>query len=161
VPRQQILSYFFNSLFIKLKDELVIEIPILNEHPISMTMAIIRKKNIKELTKKKYPDIKQLCKEYKPILNPSLNVPDTHSILVEKVEHYKYFLYNEEEIQLWKEHGKSVKMVYMSDVNSYSRYPMSVRMVINLGKDLMPLVGWLITYVDRMSKTRMTSGERR
>lgn len=50
-----------------------------------MTMAIIRRKNIKELSKKKYPDIKQLCKEYKPILNPSLNVPDTHTILVEKV----------------------------------------------------------------------------
>lgn len=52
-------------------------------------------------------------------------------------------------------------MVYMSDVNSYSRYPMTVRMVVNLGKDLIPLVSWLIAYVDRMSKTRMTSGERR
>jgi hypothetical protein len=49
-------------------------------------------------------------------------------------------------------------MVYMSDVNSSSRYPMTVRMVINLGKDLIPLVGWLINYVDRMAKTRMTSG---
>lgn len=124
-------------------------------------MAIIRKKNIKELTKKKYPDIKQLCKEYRPIINPTLNVPDTHSILVEKVEHFRYFLHNEEEIQLWKEHGRSVKMVYMSDVNPYSRYPMTVRMVINLGKDVVPLVGWLIAYVDRLSKIRMTSGERR
>lgn len=57
-------------------------------------MAIIPKKDIKKLTKKKYPDIKQLCKEYKPILNPALNVPASHSILVEKVEHYKYFLQN-------------------------------------------------------------------
>lgn len=38
---------------------------------------------------------------------------------------------------------------------------MTVRMVVNLGKDLLPLVGWLIAYVDRMSKIRMTSGERR
>lgn len=62
--------------------------------PISLTMAIIRKKNIKELTKKKYPDIKQLCKEYRPLINPTMNVPDTHSILVEKVEHFRYFLHN-------------------------------------------------------------------
>lgn len=155
------LSFLFNALFIKLKDELVVEVPILNEHPISLTMAIIRRRNIKELTKKKYPDVKQLCKEYKPILNPALNVPDSHSILVEKVEHYRYLLHNEEELQLWKEHARSVKMVYMSDVNAYSRYPMTVRMVINLGRDVLPLLAWLVAYVDRMAKTRMTSGERR
>lgn len=145
-------------MFIGLKDELVIEIPILNETPISLTMAIIRKKNIKLLTKKKYPDIKQLCKEYKPILNTAYNVPETHSILVEKVEHAKYLLYSEREVLLWKEHGRSVKMLYMSDVNRFSRYPMTVRMVINLGRDVLPLVEWLITYVDRMSKIRMSSG---
>ncbi len=148
-------------MFIHLKDELVVEIPILNEHPISLTMAIIHKKNIRELTKKKYPDIKQLCKEYKPILNPNVNVPDTHSILIEKVEHYKYFLYNEEDLQAWKEYGRSVKMVYMSDVNQFSRYPMTVRMVLVLGKDVLPMLGWLVSYVDRMSKIRMSSGERR
>jgi hypothetical protein len=82
IPRQQIISFLFNGLFIGLKDELVIEIPILNEHPISLTMAIIHKKHIKSLTKKKYPDIKQLCKAYKPGLNSGQNVPDTHSILV-------------------------------------------------------------------------------
>lgn len=38
---------------------------------------------------------------------------------------------------------------------------MTVRMVVNLGKDLVPLVGWLTVFVDRMSKIRMTSGERR
>jgi len=54
-----------------------------------------------------------------------------------------------------------VKMVYMSDVNRYSRYPMTVRMVINLGKDVLPLVQWLLAYVDRMSRIRMSSGERR
>lgn len=52
-------------------------------------------------------------------------------------------------------------MVYMSDVNRYSRYPMTVRMVLYLGESLLPLMQWLINYVDRMSKTRMTSGERR
>lgn len=61
-------------------------------------------------------------------------------------------------MQLWKEHGRSVKMLYMSDVNRYSRYPMTVRMVVNLGKDVLPLVEWLMNYVDRMSKIRMTSG---
>jgi hypothetical protein len=29
-------------------------------------------------------------------------------------------------------HGKSVKLVYISDVNKFSRYPMAARMVINL-----------------------------
>jgi len=80
---------------------------------------------------------------------------------VEKVEHVKYFLYGQHEVQLWKEHGRSVKMVYMSDVNRYSRYPMTVRMVVNLGKDVLPLVEWLMNYVDRMSKIRMSSGERK
>lgn len=126
-----------------------------------MTMAITSKKNIKKLTKKKFPDIKQLCKEYKPILNPSQNVPDTHCILVEKVEHYRYLLHNEEDVQLWKEFGKHVKMVYMSDVNQFSRYPMTVRMVTYLTKDILPLLQWLMSYVDRMSKLRMSSGERR
>ena len=77
------------------------------------------------------------------------------------MEHYKYFLHNEDDIQLWKEYGKNVKMVYMSDVNRYSRYPMTVRMVLNLSKDMLPLVQWLLNYVDRMSKIRMSSGERR
>jgi hypothetical protein len=156
-----VLSYLFNSAFIHIKDELVIEVPILNEHPVSLTMAVIRKKNLKDLTKKKYPDVKQLCKEYKPILNPAANVPDSHALLVEKVEHYKYLLHSEEDLQLWKEHGRSVKLVYLSDVNQFSRYQMTVRMVINLGKDVLPLVQWLLGYVDRMSKARMTSGERR
>jgi hypothetical protein len=82
VPRQQIISFLFNNILIGLKDELVIEIPILNEAPISLTMAIIRKKNIKLLTKKKYPDIKQLCKEYHPLSDSAYTLPDTHSILV-------------------------------------------------------------------------------
>ena len=38
---------------------------------------------------------------------------------------------------------------------------MTVRMVINLGKDVLPLVQWLLAYVDRMSRIRMSSGERR
>ena len=53
VPRQQIISFMFNGLLIGVKDELVVEIPILNENPISLTMAIINKKEIKKLTKKK------------------------------------------------------------------------------------------------------------
>ena len=74
------------------------------------------------------------------------------------MERFRYLLHNEEEIQLLKEHGRIVKMIYMSDVNTYSQYPMTVRIVVNLGKDLLPLVGWLMAYVDRMSKIIMTSG---
>lgn len=46
----------------------------------------------------------------------------------------------------------------MSDVNQYSRYPMTVRMIVYLNKDILPLIQWLLTYVDRMSKIRMSSG---
>lgn len=52
-------------------------------------------------------------------------------------------------------------MVYMSDVNRYSRYPMTVRMVLQLGEGVGPLVQWMLNYVDRMAKIRMSSGERR
>jgi hypothetical protein len=60
-----------------------------------LTLAIIRKKNIRTLTKKSYPDIKNLCKEYKPTSKDLVNVPDSHSILVEKLDHVKYLLYSE------------------------------------------------------------------
>ena len=81
--------------------------------------------------------MKQLCKEYKPITKSDdgtqkLNVPSSHCLLVEKVEHVKYFLYSEKEANEWKKHGKSVKLVYISDVNKFSRYPMAVRMVMNM-----------------------------
>lgn len=52
-------------------------------------------------------------------------------------------------------------MVYMSDVNRFSRYPMAVRLAMNLGPDVAPVMEWLMRYVDRMSKARMSSGERR
>lgn len=59
-------------------------------------------------------------------------------------------------------HGKSVKLVYISDVNKYSRYPMAVRMVINLNEDdLQPMLQWLISFVDRMAKVKMSVGERK
>ena len=76
------MSFFFNFLFFNLKDELVIEIPIRSREILLLTMAIVRKKNIREITKKKFPDIKQLCKEYKPTDKSANNVPDTHAILV-------------------------------------------------------------------------------
>lgn len=69
VPRQQILSFFLNPIIFKLKDELVLEVPINIEIPISMTGAIVRRKQIRStITKKKFPDVKQLCKEYKPVI---------------------------------------------------------------------------------------------
>lgn len=140
MPRQQILSFLLNSVLFKLKDEVVIEIPILNKMPLPLSLAIIRKKNVKLLTKKSYPDIKNLCKEYRPIADSLYNVPNTHSILVEKLEHVRYLLESEKEANTWKNHGKSVKMLYLSDVNKFSRYAMAVRMVINLGPDVLPLV---------------------
>ena len=58
-------------------------------------MVIIHKKNIKLLTKKNYPNIKNLCKEYKTIIETVFNVPDTYTILVEKLEHFRYLLSSE------------------------------------------------------------------
>ena len=52
----------FNWLIFKQKDEFVVEIPIVNESPLPLTLAIIRKKVILTITKKAYPDIKHLCK---------------------------------------------------------------------------------------------------
>lgn len=52
-------------------------------------------------------------------------------------------------------------MLYLSDVNKYSRYAMAVRMVVNVGGDLGVLVEWLMGFVDRMAKIRMSVGERR
>lgn len=62
VPRQQIVSFLLNPILIGLKDELVIEVPINSEHPVALTMAIVRKNNMRSITKKKFPDIKHLCK---------------------------------------------------------------------------------------------------
>lgn len=53
-------------------------------------------------------------------------------------------------------------MVYISDVNKFSRYPMAVRMVINLHKeDLSPMLDWLINFIDRMAKVRMNKGQQK
>ena len=39
---------------------------------------------------------------------------------------------------------------------------MAVRMVINLNRDdTVPMLEWLINFVDRMSKAKMTIGERK
>ena len=92
VPRQQIVSFVLNPILIGLKDELVIEIPINSDHPIALTMAIVRKSNMREINKKKFPDIKHLCKEYRPLSANEVSVPPTHAILLERVEHAKYLL---------------------------------------------------------------------
>ncbi len=76
------MSLVLNPIFLNIKDELVIEVPI--KTSLTLTLAIVRKKNIREITKKRYPDIKTLCKEYKPAVKSAYNVPETHSILVEK-----------------------------------------------------------------------------
>lgn len=62
IPRHKILSLMLNPIFFKMKDELVVEIPISLENPVSLTAAIVRRKQIKTITKKSFPDIKQLCK---------------------------------------------------------------------------------------------------
>ena len=66
IPRQQIVSFLFNGLIFRLKDEIVVEIPVSTEHTLSVTAAIVQRKHIKTITKKSFPDVKQLCKEYKP-----------------------------------------------------------------------------------------------
>lgn len=59
-------------------------------------------------------------------------------------------------------HGKSVKLVYISDVNKFSRYPLAVRMVINLNQqDVPPMLEWLMSFVDRMAKVKMGQGEKK
>ena len=52
-------------------------------------------------------------------------------------------------------------MVYLSDMSRYGRYPLTVRMTVVLGKDILPLVEWLIGFIDRMSRLRMSAGERK
>ena len=135
--------------------------PINNEHPLSLTLAIVRKNNMKNIKKKKYPDIKHLCKEYKPISQSALALPPTHAMLVEKLEHASYLLHGESEVQLWNQYSKNVKMVYLSDMSRHGRYAMTVRMNIQLGKDLAPMLQWFIVFVDRMAKLRMSAGERK
>ena len=34
-------------------------------------------------------------------------------------------------------------------------------MVVNVGEDIVPMMEWLIGFVDRMSRVKMTSGERK
>jgi hypothetical protein len=167
VQRHQIISFLLNPLFFRLRDELVVEIPVNSENPVSLTAAIVRRQQIRSITKKDFPDVKQLCKEYKPILGDEqaaakLNVPASHCILVERAEHVRHFLYSEKEAAVWRRHGRSVRLVYLSDVNKYSRYPMAVRMVLNLNADdVVPMLEWLIGFVDRVAKLRMTVGERK
>ncbi len=57
-----------------------------------------------------------------------------------------------------------MKLLYLSDINKFSRYPMALRMVINLSEDdldkgkcdgLISLLEWMVAFVDRMSKVRM------
>ena len=38
---------------------------------------------------------------------------------------------------------------------------MTVRMTVVLGKDILPLVQWLIEIIDRVSRARMSAGERK
>ena len=38
---------------------------------------------------------------------------------------------------------------------------MAIRFVINLGSDVKPMMDWLIGFVDRMAKYKMTTGERK
>lgn len=61
-------------------------------------------------------------------------------------------------MKIWKEYGKSVKLVYISDVNKFSRYPMAVRMVMLLNeKDIPAMVDWLMSFVDRMAKIKQNA----
>lgn len=89
-------------------------------------------------------------------------LPDTHSLLVEKIEHVRYFLASEKEVQTWKQYGKHVRLVYISDVNKFSRYPMAVRMVLTLHPTgIIPMLEWLVGFIDRVASIKMGAGERK
>jgi hypothetical protein len=49
-------------------------------------------------------------------------------------------------------------MVYLSDHNKFSRYPMALRMVMNISQDMNPLLVWMLNFVDKMSKLKMGVG---
>lgn len=60
--------------------------------------------------------------------------------------------------------------MYLSDINKFSRYPMALRMVINLsdedlaknqGQGILNLLEWTMTFVDRISKTRQSVVDKR
>jgi hypothetical protein len=60
--------------------------------------------------------------------------------------------------------------MYLSDINKFSRYPMALRMVINLsdedlaknqGQGILSLLEWTMTFVDRISKTRQSVVDKR
>lgn len=60
-------------------------------------------------------------------------------------------------METWNKFGKSVKLVYISDVNKFSRYPMAVRMVMALNDTDVPnMIDWLMSFVDRMSKAKQS-----
>ena len=55
-----------------------------------------------------------------------------------------------------------MKLVYFSDVNKFSRYPMAIRMVMNMNEsDVEPMLEWLMSFVERISKAKMSAGERK
>ena len=71
---------------------------------------------------------------------------------------------------MWKNNAKYVKMVYLSDVNKFSRYPMALRMVITLDQAdmdkkgnsaLLELFSWMLSFSQRMSKVRMNVNDKR
>ena len=53
---------------------------------------------------------------------------------------------------------EDIEAALTNDLEIIDRYFQENDLVINLGKDVLPLVKWLIGYVDRMSKIRMSSG---
>lgn len=48
--------------------------------------------------------------------------------------------------------------MYLSNHNKFSRYPLAVRMVVILSNETDKMIEWLIGFVDRMSKVKMTGG---
>lgn len=153
VARQQIIAHLLNDLLFRNKDELVIEIPIASANRPIFAMAVLRRTYTKHITKKKYPDLKTLCREYQTALPPSLMV------IAESKEFLNVVL-NDKIVQLWSANHSMLKLFYMSDINKFSQYPYSVRMVLELkqknAQALGDMLEGLILLVDRLSLVRMS-----
>lgn len=88
-------------------------------------MAVLRRSYIKNITKKKYPDLKTLCREHQTSL------PQNLMVIAENKEYLNVVL-NDRILQLWSANHAMLKLFYMSDINKFSQYPYSVRMVLEL-----------------------------
>lgn len=129
------------------------KIPIKSTNWPIFAMAVLKRSQIKNITKRKYPDLKTLCKEYKT------NLPESLIVISENKDYLNQVL-NDKIVTLWTTHANLIKMFYMSDINKFSQYPYSVRFVVELKpkcfEAVAELLEGLFILVDRLSLIKMT-----